>query len=322
MIGSMVATGAMNILGFFPDFSTSLVSLVANVLIGVMIGRQIDRGVFSRALELGRPVFFQIIGIFVLSVVNGYMLFLMGSGEVTLITALISGAAGGIAEMIIFGMSIHADVAMIAFVHLFRVVIFLSIIPYIAIVCEKLGGGKPGEGQQRSARQQPRLFTVRDYILLGASALSGAFLGEWLNVPSGVLLGAMLASGAFALVINKRYRFHARLRDAAQIGLGIALGHRMTSEMVAQLGQMLLPALGATAIMLVGCTLLAFLLRANTGWDLTTCLICSAPAGLSQVIAYSDEIGVDPFIASVFHSIRIICIVSLYPWLIIPLMGA
>ena len=321
MLGAMAATGALNIFGLFPDFPTAFVSFGASLLIGVMIGRQIDRTVFSRVLELGKPIFFQMAGIFALSLVSGYALLLMGKGEVTPITALISGAAGGISEMILFGMSIHADVAMVAFVHSFRVVIFLSLIPYIAIVCEKLGGGKPGEGRQRSVRTQPRLFAKFDYVLLSASALSGALLGDWLNIPSGMLVGAMIASGVFALIINKRYRFNANLRYVAQIGLGIALGERMTPEMMAQLGQMLLPSLVVTAIMLVGCILLAFLLRANTGWDLTTCLVCSAPAGLSQVVIYADEIGADSFAVSVFHTVRIIGIVCLYPWVIIPLAG-
>lgn len=318
MLGSMVATGALNIFGFYPDFSTVLVSFVANVLIGIMIGRQIDRTIFSRVLELGRPVFFQLVGIFALSLACGYVLYAMGGGEVTLATALISGAAGGITEMIVFGMSIGADVALIAFVQLFRVVVFLSLIPYIAAICEKLGGKGQRKTQQQSSRRRLALFARRDYVLLGVSALAGAFLGIWLNVPSGVLIGAMLASGGYALAVNKRYLFNMRLRHLAQIGLGLALGQRMTPEMVTQLGHMFLPALAVTAVMLIGCTLLALLLRVNTGWDLTTCLLCSAPAGLSQITVYADEIGVDSFVASVFHTVRIIGIVCLYPWLILP----
>ena len=320
MLGSMVATGALNIFGLYPEFSTWFVSFAANVLIGIMIGRQIDRAVFRRVVELGKPMFFQMLGIFTLSLACGYALYLMGGGEVSLKTALISGAAGGITEMIIFGMAVQADIAVIAFVQLFRVVIFLSLIPYIAIVCEKFGRSTRKDARKQSVRANLAFFNKRDYALLAVSALAGALVGRWLRIPSGVLIGAMLACGALSLALNKRYRFNVRLRYIAQICLGLVLGQRMTPEMVTQLGQLFFPAMVVTCVMLVGCTLLAFLLRANTGWDLITCLMCSAPAGLSQATIYADEIGADSFLASVFHTVRIIGIVSVYPWIIAPLI--
>lgn len=321
MLGAMVATGALNVLGYYPDFSTGFISFSANLLIGMMIGRQIDRTIFDKVVALARPVLFQMIGIYGLSIVCGYALYLMGGGEISLATALISGAAGGITEMIIFGLSIDADVAVIAFVQLFRVVIFLSLIPYITLVCEKFGYGVArGEGKSGSSQRQfLPLFALRDYALLTLCALAGAGAGMWLNIPSGGLIGSMLACGFFAVCINKKYRFDNKLRLVAQIGLGLVLGQRMTPEIVGQLGHMFLPALAVTATMLVGCTLLAFLLRANTGWDLTTCLLCAAPAGLSQITVFADEIGVDSFIASVFHTVRIVGIVSIYPWIVMPL---
>lgn len=319
MLGSMFATGALNVLGYYPDFPTGFISFAANVLIGIMIGRQIDRSVFARIVQLARPVLFQLAGIFTISLACGYTLYHMGGGKVTLATALIGGAAGGITEMIIFGMSVQADVAVIAFVQLFRVVTFLSLIPYIAIICTKLGKKGQSKEQVEKGDTLP-WFARRNYLLLILFALGGAFLGMWLKIPSGGLLGAMVASGALALLVNRRYRFNVRLRYGAQIALGLVLGQRMTPQMVTQLGELFLPAVVVTVVMLIGCTLLALLLRFNTGWDLITCLLCSAPAGLSQVTVYADEIGVDSFVASVFHTVRIIGIVSIYPFIIAPFL--
>lgn len=313
MLGSMFATGVLNVAGYYPDFATGFVSFGANLLIGVMIGRQIDRGVFSRVVQLGKPIVVQMIGIYGLSLACGYGLYVMGHGEITLATALISGAAGGITEMIIFGMSINEDVAVIAFVQLFRVVISLSIIPYVAMACERFGYGVNTSDKEKSEQIKMAMYRRQDYIPLALAALSGSFIGVYLNIPSGGLIGAMLACGAVSLVINRYYKFPAGIRYFAQICLGLVLGQRMTPEIVGQLGDLFLPALTTTIIMLVGCTLLAFLLRHNTGWDMLTCLLCSAPAGLSQITVFADEIGVDSFLASVFHTVRIIGIVALYP---------
>ncbi len=54
-----------------------------------------------------------------------------------------------------------------------------------------------------------------------------------------------------------------------------------------------------------------------SGWDILTCLLCTAPAGLSQITVFAEEIGADSFTASVFHTVRILSIVSIYPWLVL-----
>jgi len=131
------------------------------------------------------------------------------------------------------------------------------------------------------------------------------------------MLGAMLASGCFAIFLKRSYCYDTRLRIAAQIGLGVVMGQRMTYAVVSQLGQILVPALATTAVMLVGCIALAFLLRKLSGWDILTCLLCTAPAGLSQITVFAEEIGADSFTASVFHTVRILSIVSIYPWIVL-----
>ena len=94
----------------------------------------------------------------------------------------------------------------------------------------------------------------------------------------------------------------------------------MQSNVVSLLSNLFLPALVITLIMLAGCTLLAFILHRTSGWDFATCLLCSAPAGLSQASVFAEELGVDSFTASVFHTVRIVGIVSLYPWIVMPML--
>jgi len=142
---------------------------------------------------------------------------------------------------------------------------------------------------------------------------AGFFLFRFLRFPA----PALLTSGCFALLLKMSYCYGTRLRIAAQIGLGVVMGQRMTYAVVSQLGQILVPALATTAVMLVGCIALAFLLHKLSGWDILTCLLCTAPAGLSQITVFAEEIGADSFTASVFHTVRILSIVSIYPWLVL-----
>jgi membrane AbrB-like protein len=321
LLGSMAATGALNIAGLYPSLETHGVSFLANVMIGAMLGRQIDRNVLRRVRLLSRPVLLQVAAMLALSLFCGVTMYLMGGADLR--TSLTSGAAGGIAEMMIFGMSIDADVAVIACVQVFRVVIFLALIPYLALISEKIerkpASPKPRLTEEKNDRPLLASFSRKNYGYLSIFALLGAAAGMWLKIPTGAMLGAMFACGIYAICIGKQYFYDSRLRVAAQIGLGLVMGQRMTPQIAHQVGILFLPAIVVTGVMLAGCTLLAVFLYKTSDWDLTTCLLCSAPAGLNQIAAFAEEIGVDSFTATVFHTARIVGIVTLYPLLVLPL---
>ncbi len=319
LLGAMFATGMLNIAGYFPQFSAVPLSFAANSLIGVMLGKEIGRNILRRIRDMSGPVLVQTAGMFLLSLLCGYTLYLMGGKkEISLITALLSGAAGGITEMVIFGLATNADVAVIALVQLFRVVIFLSLMPYMAMIGRKLRGGTPPALRGKQIRATH--FAGRDYALMAVCAIVGAVFVRRLGIPCGELLGAMIFCGLYALVVDRQYRFDTKLRVFAQVSLGIVMGQRITPQAVEQLGDVLLPAVVVTLVMLVGCVLLALALSKGFGWDLTTCLLCTAPAGLSQVTSCADEAGVDPFTATVFHAVRLLSIVFVYPLIILLLL--
>jgi membrane AbrB-like protein len=321
LLGSMAATGALNATGLYPSFNTRTVSFVANIMIGIMIGRQIDRTVAKRMAHMAVPVAVQTVGMLLLSLAGGLAMHLMSG--IDLKTSLISGAAGGITEMIVFGMSIDASVSIIAFVQLFRVVIFLALIPYLALVAEKITGIPQASRNPNKTAKNTSLvfFAKRDYFKMIPLALVAGALAAWLEIPTGAMLGAMFTGGGLALLLGKRYRFDDRLRVVAQIGLGLVTGERITPQIAGQLGTLFVPAIVVTLVMLAGCTLLAVLLYKTSNWSLTTCLLCVAPAGLSQIASFAEEVGADPLTASVFHTARIVGIVTFYPWIVLPLVG-
>jgi membrane AbrB-like protein len=310
LLGSMFGCGLLNIAGYYPKFPVWIVSFLSNALIGIMLGRLIDRNVFRQILKLLRPVLFLSASMLTLSLASGLALY--GLTDLSITTSLISGAAGGIAEMIIYGISVDADVSVIACMQTFRIVTFVMLIPYFAKIAEKLGGRKRSVKTERDS-ERSLLFTRRDYIALAFTSFTGAAVGKYLGIPSGALIGAMIASGSYAAAIGKKYRYDSRLRCFAQIALGMVMGERMTPEAISGLEAILVPALAVTAVMFIGSALFAFILYKTTDWDLVTCLLCAAPAGLSQITIYAEEIGADTFTASVFHTVRIISIVTLYP---------
>ena len=352
MLGAMVSTGTLNLVGWYPSFATWPVSFAASVVIGIMLGRQITRGILAKIRKLALPVLVHTTGMLLLSLLAGSFLYhsLKDSG-VSLATALVSGTAGGLAEMVLFGLSIHADVGVIAFIQLVRICLFLALIPYVLRLSQQTSStsgadsstathlhstssvlyglgrlckldklDKSGEPDGPHSLMGRDKFTTSTYIPLILLAIAGAWAGDTLHVPAGAMLGSMLACGGFALIIGKEYSFDSRARLLAQIALGVIMGNRITPEMIALLEALVFPALLSTAIMLVGCVTLTFFMHKLTGLGLVTCFLCSAPAGLSQVILHADEAGADSLTATVFHTARLVGIVAFYPWIIFPFL--
>lgn len=326
VVGSMSAAGFLNVMGWVPHFNGGPVSYVCAVGIGIILGRQINRQVACQAKSMVRPVLVQISCLLLLSLACGYIFYLLApraAGEaVSLLTALVSTSTGGLTEMLVFGLSIGGDVSVIAFVQLFRIVTFLSLIPYSAGLAKRLGDKRlplsasaPAEACSVTA-----VFSRRDYILLIIAAFAGGYIGLRLRIPAGSLLGSMCFAGGLGIILNKRYSCRYAVRYLAQIGLGTVMGQRVDAEVLSRLAGLFLPVLGITAVMLAGCLLLAFVQYRTTKYDLATCLMCSAPAGLSQIAIYAEESGTDVFTVSVFHTARMVSIVIIYPWLILHLI--
>ena len=321
LLGPMVSTGFLSVMGYYPAFMTQPVSFAGNILLGMMLGRQIDRTVLSRLKVLRRYVAIVAVGMIALSLACGYAIYFVT--DIPLVTSLISGAAGGISEMSLFGISVDADVTVIVFVQFFRLVVFLALVPYLATMASRLEekGGNPRARWTPANDADPLpFFAAGDYPKLIVVCILVGWLGRISRIPTGAMLGAMIAGGSLAYVLKKRYLFPQQLGYFSQILIGTVMGQRIDQGVVSQLGSLLLPVLAATALMLAGSLLLAVLLYRISGWDFTTCLVCAAPAGLSQVALLADEIGVDLFTITIFHSVRIIGIVSIYPWIILALI--
>lgn len=313
LLGPMFSTGLLSFVGLYPAFTLWPISFVSNIVIGIIIGKQFDRYFFR---NLGRKlpyIIFIAAGLIGLSLACGFTFHKLT--EISLETSLIATSTGGITEMLIFGMSIDADLPVVACLQIFRIVIFLTLLPLIST----LGRVKeqPVGTQEIKKSCYIEYFEKKDYFFMIILAFAGGSAGSYLNIPTGAMLGAMSFAGFFSVMIKKTYRYDTKYRTVAQIGLGIVMGQRMTRSIMTQLNSILMPALATTAVMLIGCVLLAFLLHKISKWDILTCLLCAAPAGITQIATYAEEIGADSFTTSLFHTFRLVSIVTLYPWIVL-----
>ncbi|NGQ95903.1 AbrB family transcriptional regulator [Brevibacillus sp. SYP-B805] len=155
---------------------------------------------------------------------------------------------------------------------------------------------------------QSRIF----FTLLLACAGGGLF--AWVHSPLPWLLGPLVTIVAAVFLGVTGLQAPAWFRKAGLIVVGITLGLRITPQiwqtMSDHLGLMLL----ATIVTVCFGMLNAWILHKWRNVDLVTSLFSNIPGGLSEMVTIGQNLGGNLQIISIFHSIRVVIIVCVTPY--------
>lgn len=336
ILGSLFFVSVLNLAGFFPEVQLQWISRYSNIVIGSYVGLRVNKQSLTLLRELPVPALIVSLSMLFLSLAGGSVLYMMS--DLSMKTAFLGSTTGGIAEMALLSMSMGADVASVTLLQVFRM---LSAILVTPLVCRKwtrwFGAG------ERSSRPSPSSLSIepqfsdeeeaaalepsvapsaKGYALLAVVSLIGGILGYIFRLPVGILTGAMFAVAATSLLRGEFPPMPNILRTVAQIGIGIIIGSNITISTLHQFGELWLPVVALTAVLLVCSVLLAVLLHRMTGWDYPTCLLSSSLGGLSQMSIISEEMGADPLKVSILQTIRLLSILIVLPFLFSFLFGA
>ena len=313
LLGSLFATGALSLLGYFPNVSISGVSFIAKVALGAMLGRRLDRNSLKLLRKLIAPACLICVWMLGFSFFSGWLLNRISS--LPLSTTLIGSAPGGVSEMAVFAMSQGYDVATITFIQVFRLIFVLLLTPLIA--------------RHWSAKHPhiatPSLTPIADekttapkanVPMLVFFACLGGWLGVQFKIPAGDMLGSMLGTALIGLSTGKEIPFPAWVRSWAQIGIGMSIAQRLGPESLMQLRPLLLPLIAPTFLIVISSLLLAIALQRLTRWDMLTCLLSTSAGGLSQMIVIAEETEADSLTVGVLHTARFLSVISLMPILV------
>ncbi len=137
-----------------------------------------------------------------------------------------------------------------------------------------------------------------------------------IHSPLPWLLGPLLVTVVFILLGFDKLWIPSFFRKGGLAVVGVVLGLRITPDiwqtMTEHIGQMLL----ATFFTLLIGMLNAWIMHRVHRTDLTTSIFSNIPGGLSEMVTLGQSQGGNIQIISMFHSIRIIVIVMLTPFLV------
>lgn len=156
-------------------------------------------------------------------------------------------------------------------------------------------------------------------LLTLVAAGAGGLFAQWVRLPGGPIVGAMLGAGAVSLGVGTvEVPLVARL--AIFTGLGTMLGMLVTRETLRSLRLALAPALFAAIAIIAGGIAVAFLFRA-LGIAPEGDMLATSPGALSVLVAAAVEYDANAPTVALFHVTRLVLVIVTLP-LIVHLLPA
>lgn len=144
-------------------------------------------------------------------------------------------------------------------------------------------------------------------------ALGAGLALHWLNFPAGALIGAMAGIAALKLFDGPVHGMPGVLRFAALIVIGWDLGARFNKQLIATIGNSIIPlVLVVTAFVVMGWFLAWMLWRLGV-MDPATAVLATSPGGLVQMGALTTEMAANAPLVVGFHLLRIVTVLLSVP---------
>ncbi len=148
-----------------------------------------------------------------------------------------------------------------------------------------------------------------------AAILAGAWLGGRLKLPSGYLIGGMLAGLLAKAAFSSNVPAGNVLSIVSQILVAYVLVSNSNVEVIRSHPEVIPIALGYIVVLSAFCLGLAIILNKVFHFDIRTAIFATAPGGLSGMALSMNESGAETPISMTFHLFRMILVLVTTPLL-------
>src|SRR5215212_281729 len=158
-----------------------------------------------------------------------------------------------------------------------------------------------------------KILGTLETIVIGAA---GGLLFLWVNLPGGLISGAMVAVGIAALA-GRPMAMPPILTQTVLVLLGITLGSLVSRQLIQHMSAYPLT-IGMLALATFCSTFgSSFYLQRFHGWDQTSAFLAGSPGALSQITILAAEKGADVAAIAVVQTIRVIILTAALPLVLV-----
>src|SRR5215208_6217031 len=157
-----------------------------------------------------------------------------------------------------------------------------------------------------------KILGTLETIVVGAA---GGLLFLWVNLPGGLISGAMVAVGIAALA-GRQLHLPPVIAQTVLLLLGITLGSLVSRQLIQHMSAYPLT-IGLLALATFCSTFGSSLyLQRFHGWDQTSAFLAGSPGALSQITILAAEKGADVAAIAVVQTMRVIMLTAALPLLL------
>ena len=221
----------------------------------------------------------------------------------TAVWGMLPGAA---TVMMVMAEAYGADFRLVAFMQYLRVVLVAAAASGVALLFVQGGGSRFAGGYFPPVH-------LPDLAATAAVALVGGGLGLASRIPAGVLLGPLALGAALNVLGWVRIELPPVVLIASYALIGWNTGLRFTREVLAAAARALPQTLGATALLMAFCGLLAWMLVALLHIDPLTAYLATSPGGVDAAAIIAASTKVDTPFVMALQTVRVIVLLIVGP---------
>ena len=319
LLVALLAGAALALSGVTTRTPPRVVTRSSHAVIGALMGSYLEPHALAAVGNSALPLLLVTLATVALGVGTAFLLS-SRARQLTLEDSTLGMVPGGSAAIIACASDVGADARLVAFAQYLRVGLVALTAPFLALGLDgaapaaptSVSIGFPMLGHLVSAPDQ-----VSRLVVLAAVCALGAAAGRRLSLPAPVLLGSMLVA-ALAVATNAADGFAPAgpLRDLVFIVVGLEVGLRFTRSSVRRLGRAVLWFLGATVLVCLACTGLAWVLSEAVGMPFLDAYLATTPGGINAVLATAQSTSASVPVVTAVQSLRLFAVCLLVPPLI------
>lgn len=332
LVGPILIIGLIQVIGNLNFSVPSPLKILFSVVFGVYLGLRFNKKAVNRLKSSLVPAL--LISAIYLGITLVYGEIIQSSSSVDQTSAFLAVIPGGIAEASILAVSYNANLAQVSAFQLIRFLSIVLIVPLVTqwFIVPKLraaGKGMPkaaikakdtdleetlvaDESSEEPSTAKPSW--ISHWIWLFVIGGMGSFLFQRIHFPAALLLGATFSVSAYTLTVKHALTSPPPVfYNLAQVGMGLVIGTSFTRESVATMGELVLPMIILTVLILLTSVALGLLFARLFKWDFLTAFMAVLPGGMSAMVVLADEFGADVVIISSLQLVRLLTAVMIIP---------
>jgi membrane AbrB-like protein len=222
-------------------------------------------------------------------------------------TTAVWGMLPGAATIMMVMAEAHgADFRLVAFMQYLRVVLVAAAASVVALLFVHGGGPRFAGGYF------PPIHPLDLAATVGVAVIGGG-LGLASRIPAGVLLGPLALGAALNIAGWVRIELPPVVLIASYAVIGWNTGLRFTRDVLAAAARALPQSLGATALLMAFCGVLAWLLVVLLHVDPLTAYLATSPGGVDAAAIIAASTKVDTPFVMALQTLRVIVVLAVGP---------